>query len=78
MLKQAAYASALAASLLIGCGGSAQEPESPEDGPMEEAGEEVDEAAEDVSDATEDAVEDAGEAMEEAGDEIEEATEDED
>ena len=64
-------------ALPLACGGNQPEPESPE-GPMEEAGEEVDEAAEDVSEGTEEGMEEAGESFEEAGDEVEEETEDED
>jgi hypothetical protein len=72
---------ATVAGALAACGGSARTPEEPDtygEGPMEEAGEEIDEAAEDTGDATEEAVDDTGDALEEAGDEIEEETEDAD
>lgn len=45
----------------------------PDDGAMEETGEEIDEAVEDTGDAMEDAADDAGDAMEDAGDEMEDA-----
>jgi hypothetical protein len=41
-----------------------------EQGPLEEAGEEVDEAFEDAGDGIDDAVDDAADAIEDAGDEI--------
>ena len=63
--------------LLAACGGNSPEPESPDEGPMEEAGEEVDEAAEDVESGAEEAAEETGDALEEAGDEVEDATDDE-
>lgn len=41
------------------------------DGPMENAGEEIDDAVEDVQDSTEDAVDEIGDAAENTADEIE-------
>lgn len=52
--------------LLAGCNG--------EEGPAEQAGEEIDEAVDDAEDTVEEAAESAGDAMEEAGDDVEEAT----
>ena len=57
---------------LVGCGSDQKEPAEPE-GPMENAGEEVDEAAEDTVEATDEAAEEVEEEVEEAADETEEA-----
>jgi ABC-type glycerol-3-phosphate transport system substrate-binding protein len=45
-----------------------------QDGPAENAGEEIDNAAENFGDAMEDATDDAGNSLEEAGDAVEDAT----
>jgi ABC-type glycerol-3-phosphate transport system substrate-binding protein len=45
-----------------------------QDGPAENAGEEIDNAAENLGDAMEDATDDAGNSLEEAGDAVEDAT----
>ncbi len=45
-----------------------------QDGPAENAGEEIDNAAENFGDAMEDATDDAGDSLEEAGDAVEDAT----
>lgn len=56
----------LAALLLIaGC---------EDEGPAEQAGEEIDEAAEEAQDTAEDAADSAGDAIEEGADEAEDAT----
>ena len=57
---------------LAGCGGDQKEPAEPE-GPMENAGEEVDEAAEDTADAAEEAADETDEAVEDAADKTEDA-----
>ena len=58
---------------LLACGGSKE----PADGPVEQAGENVDEAAEDTGEAVEKGVEETGEAVESAGDKVKEETKDE-
>jgi len=45
-----------------------------QDGPAENAGEEIDNAAENFGDTMEDATDDAGDSLEEAGDAVEDAT----
>lgn len=59
------------------CGGDQKQPETPEQGPMESAGEAVDEAADDVGETTEDVVDETGDAIGDTGDAIDEETEDE-
>ncbi|HLV22917.1 MAG TPA: hypothetical protein VKZ49_18640 [Polyangiaceae bacterium] len=59
----------------LGCGGDQKEADAPGQGPMEEAGEEVDEAADTAAEGAEDAVDETGEAVEEAGEDMQDATE---
>lgn len=47
-----------------------------EQGPAEEAGEEIDEAVEEAEEEIDEAAEEAGDAVEEAADEVEEETDD--
>lgn len=58
---------ALLFGLTVACHNK-EDPNTPEDGPAEEAGEEVDDAAEDVDDAAEDAADEAEDAVDEADD----------
>lgn len=72
MHKFATTMSLLAALGLAACGGDQKTPEEPE-GPMENAGEQVDEAAEDTGEAAEEAADEADEAVEDAADKTEDA-----
>jgi hypothetical protein len=62
---------------LAACGGSQSEPNTPDDGPIESAGESVDEAADAVEESAEGADDDTGDAVGEAGEAVDEETEDE-
>ncbi len=59
---------------LAACGSDQKEPVEPE-GPMENAGEEVDEAAEDTAEAADEAADEVEAEVDEAADETEEAIE---
>lgn len=65
---RAAIGGSLLAALLVTAGCDSDQ------GPAEEAGEQIDEAVEDVQDSAEDAAESAGDQVEEAADELEEKT----
>lgn len=66
-------ASVLSGLALVACGGSKE----PADGPVEQAGENVDNAAADTAQGAENAAEKTGEAVENAGDKVKEETKDE-
>lgn len=61
-------------ALLFAFGGGAMLTGCEEQGPAEEAGEEIDEAVEDAGDEIDEAAEEAGDAVEDAADEIEDET----
>lgn len=61
-------------ALLFALGGGAALSGCEEQGPAEEAGEEIDEVVEDAGDEIDEAAEEAGDAVEEAADEVEEET----
>ncbi|HKL50460.1 MAG TPA: hypothetical protein VJ908_04775 [Wenzhouxiangellaceae bacterium] len=63
-------------ALLFALGGGAVLTGCEDQGPAEEAGEEIDEAAAEAEDEIDEAAEEAGDAVEEAADEIEEETDD--
>lgn len=63
-------------ALLFALGGGAVLTGCEEQGPAEEAGEEIDEAVEDAGEEIDEAAEEAGDAVEEAADEVEEETDD--
>ena len=71
---------ALATALAYGCKRDVtvvEQPEAPEeDGPMENAGEEIDEGLDKAEEGTEEAVEDAAEGIEEAADDVEDEVDD--
>jgi len=61
-------------ALLFALGGGAVLSGCEEQGPAEEAGEEIDEAVEDAGEQIDDAAEEAGDAVEDAAEEVEEET----
>lgn len=61
-------------ALLFALGGAAVLSGCEDQGPAEEAGEEIDEAVEDAGDEIDDAAEEAGDAVQEAAEEVEEET----
>ncbi|HMB38381.1 MAG TPA: hypothetical protein VKO85_04815 [Wenzhouxiangellaceae bacterium] len=63
-------------ALLFALGGGAVLTGCEQQGPAEEAGEEVDEAVEEAEEEIDEAAEEAGDAVEEAADEVEEETDD--
>lgn len=63
-------------ALLFALGGGAVLTGCEDQGPAEEAGEEIDEAVEDAEEELDEAAEEAGDAVEEAADEVEEETDD--
>ncbi|HKL53239.1 MAG TPA: hypothetical protein VJ902_04720 [Wenzhouxiangellaceae bacterium] len=61
-------------ALLFALGGGAVLTGCEQQGPAEEAGEEIDEAVEDAGEEIDEAAEEAGDAVEDAADEVEEET----